>query len=87
MSEGTTIHLVRGLRIAVTDLGAGWYGTLMKLGDTSFAARVGAEGEIAGMASGTPGQGHEFEETDWLPDEVQKAMRDAVRERRAQSDG
>ena len=87
MSEVTTIHVVRGVRIAVTDVGNGLYLARLKFDDMAFAARVGPDGEISGMAKGSPGQGHEFEETDWLPDELQKAMRDAVRARRAQDKG
>jgi hypothetical protein len=78
----TTIHNIRGLRIAVTQLNDGTYGVRLKFGSTSYAALVGPMGEVASLSHGSAGEGHEFEPTEWLPEEVFRAMRDAVRARR-----
>lgn len=78
----TTIHNIRGLRIAVTELSDGNYGVRLKFGSTSYAAQVGPKGEVASLSHGPAGEGGEFEPTEWLPEEVFRAMRDAVRARR-----
>ena len=78
----TTIHNIRGIRIAVTELSDGTYGVRLKFGTTSYAAQVGPKGEVANLSHGPAGEGQEFEPTEWLPEDVFKAMRDAVRARR-----
>jgi len=81
MAGNTTIHVIKDLTVSLTDLEDGTFTARLKLRQTTFAAIVAPDGQIFSPTTEPANEFGTAEAVDWLPDEVQKAIRKAVRQR------